>query len=296
MKASLLGLVLVGLGVGLAASGCSAAEDPVVEEETSEESELVACGAVQGAADRAAATRLWAGVPAAWRGVLAAERRKAYFPELAGFVAQARARGRGGEAAVFPSEADTFTALTLAGPDAIQVVILGQDPYIKPGQAHGLAFSVKPPTAPPPSLRNILKELQADVPGITPVAHGSLEAWATQGVLLLNSVLTVEEGRSGSHACKGWETFTDAIIASVSARRDPVVFVLWGSFAQSKIPLIDPRHEILQGAHPSPLSAHRGFLGSRPFSKVNAALEAQRKRPIDWQLPVQPSSSSISQR
>ena len=292
MKAALLGLVLVGLGLGLAASGCSAAGAPVVEEETSEESELVACGAVRGAADRGAATRLWAGVPAAWRGVLAAERRKAYFPELARFVAQARA----GEAAVFPCEADTFTALMLAGPDAVQVVILGQDPYIKPGQAHGLAFSVKPPTAPPPSLRNILKELQADVPAITPVGHGSLEQWAKQGVLLLNSVLTVEEGKSGSHACKGWETFTDAIIASVSARREPVVFVLWGSFAQSKTPLIDPRHVVIQSAHPSPLSAHRGFLGSRPFSKVNAALEALSKRPIDWQLPAQPSSSSISQR
>lgn len=239
-----------------------------------------------------AATRLWAEVPGAWRGVLAPERRKEYFPQLAGFVAKARA----GEAAVFPSAADTFTALDLADPDAIQVVILGQDPYIKPGQAHGLAFSVKPPTAPPPSLRNILKELQADVPGITPVAHGSLEAWAKQGVLLLNAVLTVEAGKSGSHACQGWETFTDAIIRSISARRDQVVFVLWGSFAQSKIPLIDPRHVIIQGPHPSPLSAHRGFLGSRPFSKVNAALEAQRKRAIEWQLPAQPSSSSISQR
>jgi uracil-DNA glycosylase len=284
--------VLALFGLGLAASGCSSAEEPVADEETSDESELVACGPVEGADDRAAATRLWAEVPAAWRTELAGERGKDYFPKLAGFVAAARAR----QAAVFPAEADTFTALTLADPGDVQVVILGQDPYIKPGQAHGLAFSVKPPTAPPPSLRNIFKELQADLPAITPVNHGSLEAWAKQGVLLLNAVLTVEEGKSGSHACKGWETFTDAIIRSISARRDKVVFVLWGSFAQSKIPLIDPRHVIIQGAHPSPLSAHRGFLGSRPFSKVNAALAAQKKRAIDWQLPAQPSSSSISQR
>lgn len=257
----------------------------MADEATSDESELVACGPLEGAADRDAATRLWADVPAGWRSVLGAERRKDYFPKLAGFVAQARAAGA---APVFPAAADTFTALRLADPDAIEVVILGQDPYIKPGQAHGLAFSVKPPAAPPPSLRNIFKELQADLPAITPVGHGSLEAWAKQGVLLLNAVLTVEEGKSGSHACKGWETFTDAIIASISARHDPVVFVLWGSFAQSKIPLIDPRHVIIQGAHPSPLSAHRGFLGSRPFSKVNAALATLKKRPIDWQLPAQP--------
>ena len=290
MNASPLGLVA--LALGLAATGCSSSEAPVVDEITGGESDLVACGPLEGAADRDAATRLWAEVPTTWRAVLASERRKDYFPKLAGFVAQARA----GEAPVFPAEADTFTALKLADPDAVEVVILGQDPYIKPGQAHGLAFSVKPDAAPPPSLKNIFKELQADLPEITPVGHGSLEAWAKQGVLLLNAVLTVEEGKSGSHACKGWETFTDAIIASISARRDPVVFVLWGSFAQSKIPLIDPRHVIIQGAHPSPLSAYRGFLGSRPFSKVNAALAALKKRPIDWQLPNQPSSSSISQR
>lgn len=280
------------LGLLVATLGCSAAATPVEDAEASDDSELKACGPFSGPADGAAATRLWAEVPAKWRPVLSAERRKDYFPRLAAFVAASRA----GERAVFPSEADTFTALRLADPDAVEVVILGQDPYIKPGQAHGLAFSVKAPTAPPPSLQNIFEELRADLHEIEPVSHGSLEAWAKQGVLMLNAVLTVEERRPGSHACRGWETFTDSIIRTLSARRDKVVFVLWGSFAQSKIPLIDPRHVIIKGAHPSPKSADHGFFGSRPFSRVNAALAQQGKRPIDWQLPAQPSLSSIPER
>jgi uracil-DNA glycosylase len=282
--------VLAVLCLVVVSLGCSSAEEPVEEGDTSDE--LRECSAFAGPSDSAAATDLWAEVPAPWRALLANERRKVYFPRLAGFVAASRAA----TASVFPSEPDTFTALELTEPDAVQVVILGQDPYIKPGQAHGLAFSVKAPAAPPPSLRNIFTELGDDLPATKPVSHGSLEAWARQGVLMLNAILTVEEGRPGSHACRGWETFTDSIIRTISARRDKVVFVLWGSFAQSKIPLIDARHVIIKGAHPSPKSADHGFFGSRPFSQVNAALTRQRKPPIDWQLPAQPSSSSISQR
>jgi uracil-DNA glycosylase len=279
-------LALVGL---VLSAGCASAP---AEESDATGDELKACEPLDGPSDPAAATSLWAQVPSTWHGVLGGERRKGYFPRLATFVAGARA----GDKAVFPREEDTFTALALAPPETVEVVVLGQDPYIQEGQAHGLAFSVKPPTAPPPSLRNIFKELGSDVPAIKPVAHGSLEAWARQGVLMLNAVLTVEEGKPGSHACHGWETFTDAIIRTLSARKDQVVFVLWGSFAQSKIPLIDPHHVIITGAHPSPKSADRGFFGSRPFSQVNTALTKQGKRPIDWQLPAQPSSSSISQR
>ncbi|ANZ61618.1 uracil-DNA glycosylase [Secundilactobacillus paracollinoides] len=167
----------------------------------------------------------------------------------------------------------------------VKVVILGQDPYHEPNQAHGLSFSVLPGVRIPPSLQNIYKELQSDL-GIQPVNHGYLEKWAKQGVLLLNSVLTVRNGQAFSHKGKGWEQLTDAAIHKLSERSTPVVFILWGRAAQNKINLIDTDANIvIQSAHPSPLSAHRGFFGSKPFSKTNTALEALGETPIDWQLP-----------
>jgi uracil-DNA glycosylase len=269
----------------LAMMGCGSADVPASDPASSSEAEMRACSPVARPAVAADATHLWAQVPSKWRSFVAAERRADYFGPLATFVAQARA----GEAPVFPPERETFTALELTGPGDVQVVILGQDPYIQAGQAHGLAFSVRPGATPPPSLQNIFKELAADLPEIEPVSHGSLVAWAKQGVLLLNAVMTVEEEKSGSHACHGWESFSDAIIRALSNRKDPLVFVLWGSFAQSKRPLIAPRHVVITGAHPSPYSANHGFFGTRPFSRVNAALAAQRKKPIDGQLPATPA-------
>jgi uracil-DNA glycosylase len=168
----------------------------------------------------------------------------------------------------------------------VRVVILGQDPYHGEGQAHGLCFSVQPGVRTPPSLVNIYKEMQEDL-GIPPARHGFLEHWAKQGVLLLNSVLTVEMGRAASHQGRGWERFTDAVIRAVNEQEKPVVFILWGSYAQKKAAFVDrDRHLVLRSAHPSPLSAHNGFLGSRPFSKANAFLEQHGRQPIDWQLPA----------
>lgn len=167
----------------------------------------------------------------------------------------------------------------------MRVVILGQDPYHGEGQAHGLSFSVRPGVRIPPSLVNIYKELQNDL-GIPPARHGFLEHWAEQGVLLLNSVLTVERALAASHQKRGWETFTDAIIRAVNDQQQPVVFILWGSYAQKKAAFVDQsRHLVLRSAHPSPLSAHNGFFGTAPFSKANAFLEANGRPPIDWALP-----------
>ncbi len=171
----------------------------------------------------------------------------------------------------------------------MRTVILGQDPYHGPGQAHGLCFSVKPGVRTPPSLINIYKELDADL-GIPPARHGYLEHWAQQGVLLLNSVLTVRMGEAASHQGRGWERFTDAVIRVIAARPQPVVFLLWGSYAQKKAAFVDDvsrggRHLVLKAAHPSPLSAHNGFLGCRHFSKANAFLENQGQLPVDWKLP-----------
>jgi uracil-DNA glycosylase len=164
--------------------------------------------------------------------------------------------------------------------------LLGQDPYHGPGQAHGLAFSVQPGVPPPPSLVNIFKELQSDV-GAPKPRDGSLIPWAQHGVLLLNAVLTVRAGQPNSHAGHGWEAFTDAVIRAVSAKPEPVVFLLWGRYAQKKKPLIDAsRHVVIEGTHPSPLSAKNGFFGSRPFSTINAALEERGRPPIDWRLPA----------
>lgn len=176
------------------------------------------------------------------------------------------------ETTVYPPENEVFTAFALTPPEAVRAVLLGQDPYHEPGQAEGLAFSVPEGTAPPPSLKNILTEYTADLGRPRPKT-GSLRAWARGGVLLLNSILTVDAGAAGSHRKFGWERFTDAVIAAISARKNDVVFLLWGSYAQKKIPLIDTaKHTTLCGVHPSPLSAYRGFAGSRPFSRTEAAL------------------------
>jgi uracil-DNA glycosylase len=202
------------------------------------------------------------------------------FAALQDFVAQERARHT-----VYPPRGQVFTALRLTPYAQVKVLLLGQDPYHGPGQAHGLAFSVAPGVAPPPSLRNMFKELQTDV-GAPPPRDGSLTPWAEQGVLLLNAVLTVRAGEANSHAGRGWEHFTDAVIRAVGHKQEPVVFLLWGRYAQKKRPLIDTaRHTVLEGVHPSPLSAKKGFFGSRPFSRANAALEAAGRTPVHWALP-----------
>lgn len=196
---------------------------------------------------------------------------------------------------VFPHSRDWFRALELTPLPAVRVVILGQDPYHGPGQAHGLCFSVRPGVRPPPSLVNIYKELRTDL-GIQPPAHGFLESWAAQGVLLLNSVLTVESGQAASHRDRGWEKFTDAIVRLVAARPAPVVFMLWGSYAQKKagfVPGIERggHHLILKAPHPSPLSAHNGWFGSRHFSQANAFLESRGRGTVDWALPPRPADA-----
>ena len=218
-------------------------------------------------------------IPVAWRKYLDGEREKPYFAQLEKFVADEQKHYT-----IFPSPEKIFTALELTSYAETKVLLLGQDPYIQKGQAHGLAFSVEDKQARiPPSLRNIYKELKDDV-GVQPPNHANLTAWAKQGILMLNVVLTVREGESNSHKNKGWETFTDEIIRLVSDKKEPVVFVLWGKPAQKKIPLIDAeRHAIVQGAHPSPLA--RGFLGSRPFSKINEALRDANRGEINWRIP-----------
>lgn len=186
---------------------------------------------------------------------------------------------------IFPKQDQWFRALDLTPLDKVRVVILGQDPYHGDGQAHGLCFSVPPGVRPPPSLVNIYKELESDL-GLPRPKHGFLEHWAKQGFLLLNSVLTVEMAQAASHQRKGWEEFTDAIIQTVNAKADPVVFMLWGAYAQRKAAFVDgTRHLVLKAAHPSPLSAHNGFLGCRHFSKANAFLASNGQTPIDWTLP-----------
>jgi uracil-DNA glycosylase len=213
--------------------------------------------------------------------VLGDQLRQPYFHTLEQFLSQERQ-----EHTVYPPEPDVFNALKLTPYDDVKVLILGQDPYHGDSQAHGLAFSVRPGVTPPPSLRNILKELHDDV-GCPMPKNGCLEPWARQGVLLLNTVLTVRAHEPNSHRGKGWEKFTDAAIAAVNAKAEPVVFVLWGGPAQKKLSLIDTsKHTVLKSPHPSPLSAKSGFFGSRPFSAVNAALQADGQQPIDWCLPV----------
>jgi uracil-DNA glycosylase len=186
---------------------------------------------------------------------------------------------------VYPEPDDVFAALHLTPYADVKVLILGQDPYHCPKQAHGLCFSVQPGIAPPPSLKNIFKEMSDDL-GIAPPNHGCLDAWARQGVLLLNTSLTVRGGQAASHQGKGWEVFTDQVIRAVNDKPETVVFILWGAAARKKKSVIDTsRHVIIESAHPSPLSAHNGFFGSRPFSRTNEALVAAGREPVDWKIP-----------
>lgn len=212
-----------------------------------------------------------------WAEVLDEEFEKPYYKELREFLKHAYASER-----VYPPMEDIYNALRVTPYASTKVVILGQDPYHGPGQAHGLSFSVRPGVQPPPSLLNIFKEMESDI-GCARPNHGCLLGWAEKGVLLLNTTLTVAQGRPKSHAGHGWETLTDAIIAKLSVRQTPMVFILWGAHAQSKVALIDThRHHIIKSPHPSPLSASRGFFGSRPFSRANAYLIQDGLDPIDW--------------
>jgi uracil-DNA glycosylase len=216
-----------------------------------------------------------------WKMPLAEAFASAQMRALKDFLLEQKAKG----AAIFPKDDQYFRALELTPLDQVRVVILGQDPYHGIGQAHGLCFSVPPEVRVPPSLVNIHKELEADL-GIPRARHGFLESWARQGVLLLNSVLTVEQGQPASHQGKGWEPFTDAIIRLVNARAEPVVFMLWGAYAQKKGAFVDTdRHLVLKAAHPSPLSAYKGFYGCNHFSKANEFLVNQGRAPIHWALP-----------
>lgn len=218
---------------------------------------------------------------ASWLERIGAEFEQPYMADLKHFLQQERQSGK----QIYPRGSEWFRALDLTPLEQVRVVILGQDPYHGPGQAHGLCFSVKDGVRPPPSLVNIYKELESDL-GIKPRRHGFLEHWAKQGVLLLNSVLTVEMGQAASHRERGWERFTDRIIREVNAKPEPVVFMLWGSYAQKKAAFVDTsRHLVLKAAHPSPLSAHSGFFGCKHFSKANSFLEERGLTPIDWALP-----------
>jgi uracil-DNA glycosylase len=218
-------------------------------------------------------------LPEDWSKVLREALEAPSFERLEAFLGEERRRFT-----IYPSEEDLFSAFRLTPYEQVRVLVLGQDPYHGPGQAHGLAFSVQPGVPAPPSLTNIFKELQSDL-GLAPSGSGSLVRWARQGVLLLNAVLTVRESQPNSHADQGWEEFTDAVIRAVNARREPIVFLLWGSYARKKKKLIDTqRHEVIESPHPSPLSAMSGFFGSRPFSRINEALMARGQPPIDWSL------------
>ncbi|RED17016.1 uracil-DNA glycosylase [Parasphingopyxis lamellibrachiae] len=220
-----------------------------------------------------------------WKEPLNGEFEAEYMQQLRAFLVAEKEAGK----RIFPAGSLWFHALDATPLQKVRVVILGQDPYHGPGQAHGLCFSVRPGVRPPPSLVNIYKEMESDL-GIPRANHGHLEHWAGQGVLLLNSVLTVESGMAASHRGRGWEQFTDAIVRLVAEKSEPVVFLLWGSYAQKKAAFVQSveqsgRHLVLKAAHPSPLSAHNGFFGCRHFSKANAFLEAQGLEPVDWRLP-----------
>jgi uracil-DNA glycosylase len=216
-----------------------------------------------------------------WQALLGAEKEKEYFKSLLAFVQSRREIG----VRVFPPKSDIFNAFILTPGDNVNVVILGQDPYHGAGQAHGLCFSVQNGVKIPPSLRNMYKELTTDVEGFTMPKHGNLTKWARQGVLLINTVMTVDEANANSHKGKGWEQFTDTVIMQVSEHMQDVIFLLWGKPAQQKIKLIDTsKHHVLTSVHPSPLSAHRGFLGCKHFSQANDLLIKLGKNPIDWQV------------
>ncbi len=214
-----------------------------------------------------------------WNPILRGEFDKPYWAALQEFVASERANS-----VVYPPADRVFSALHLTPYASTRAMILGQDPYHGPGQAHGLCFSVQPGIRVPPSLANIHQELSSDL-GVPIPDHGNLERWARNGVLLLNATLTVRAGQAGSHQGRGWETFTDEVISAVSAKSEHVVFILWGAYARKKQSLIDrDRHTIIESPHPSPLSAHHGFFGTKPFSRANAALIAHDQPPIDWSL------------
>ena len=216
-----------------------------------------------------------------WQDVIDAERQKPYFQQVEQHVAAERAAGK----EIYPPQEDVFNALEATPLSEVKVVILGQDPYHGPDQAHGLSFSVRPGVKVPPSLANMYKELVADIDGFTPPSHGYLQSWAEQGVLLLNTVLTVEQGNAHSHAKIGWETFTDRLIEAIDQHCEGVVFLLWGAHAQKKGKKIDTeRHHVLRSAHPSPLSAYRGFFGCKHFSQTNQLLNQMNKPAINWLL------------
>lgn len=216
----------------------------------------------------------------AWKALLADQFELDYMQALRQFLQAEKQQGK----QIYPAGSDIFNALNSTPFDQVKVVILGQDPYHGPGQAHGLCFSVRPGVALPPSLQNIYKEIHADL-GLPVSRSGCLDAWAQQGVLLLNSVLTVAAGQAASHQGKGWEVFTDRVISLLNEHGDHLVFLLWGSYAQRKGAMIDRnRHLVLQSPHPSPLSAHRGFFGNQHFSRTNAWLQQHNKSPIDWQV------------
>lgn len=216
-----------------------------------------------------------------WKARLLDEFSQPYMGELRAFLLAEKAAGK----VIYPPGDEIFSAFNMAPWDQVRVVILGQDPYHGPGQAHGLCFSVQPGIPLPPSLRNIFKEIGSDV-GARAGRCGYLEPWARQGVLLLNSVLTVERGRAAAHEGRGWERFTDRVIEVLSAEREGLVFLLWGSYAHRKGRIIDSsRHLVLRAPHPSPLSASRGFFGCRHFSRANEYLEARGARPVDWSVP-----------
>jgi uracil-DNA glycosylase len=216
-----------------------------------------------------------------WLSVLNEEFEKPYMKDLKAFLLQEKEAGQ----VIFPKNADIFNAFNHTPFDKVKVVILGQDPYHGEGQAHGLSFSVKKGITPPPSLKNIYKELETDIEGFKSPSHGELTQWADNGVLLLNATLTVRAHQAGSHQGRGWEAFTDQAISQLSAQKEGLVFILWGKFAQNKALLIDQKkHTVLKAAHPSPFSAYNGFFGSRPFSKTNEVLQAQGKEPVNWQI------------
>ncbi len=215
-----------------------------------------------------------------WKQKLTPEFEKTYMQDLQTFLKSEEQKGK----VVFPGGDQYFNAFNATPFEKVRVVILGQDPYHGPGQAHGLCFSVQKGVRFPPSLRNIFKELTDDV-GVDIPEHGCLDSWSKQGVLLLNSVLTVEQDKAASHQGRGWEQFTDAVIKKLNDEREGLVFVLWGSYAQKKGAIIDrEKHFVLEAPHPSPLSAHRGFFGTKPFSKINHYLTQKGQNPIDWRI------------
>ncbi len=218
--------------------------------------------------------------PLTWHDVIGLEKQQAYFQQTLEFVEGERSAGK----VIYPPAKDVFNAFRFTEFGDVKVVILGQDPYHGPNQAHGLCFSVLPGVKTPPSLVNMYKELAQDIPGFEIPNHGYLKSWAEQGVLLLNTVLTVEQGQAHSHAKTGWETFTDRVIEAINQHNENVIFLLWGSHAQKKGRVIDnQKHHVLMAPHPSPLSAHRGFFGSQHFSKTNQILSKLGKAPINWQ-------------